>query len=307
MTLKVPFSLISNFLKKYSKEKFFIAILGPTASGKTDLSLKIAKKFKGEIISADSRQVYRYLNIGTDKIPLKKRNGIPHHLLDIVNPDERFTVADFKKMAEEKIDEILSRGKIPIVVGGTGLYIRALAENFQIPETGNNLSFRKKLEKEITKILYRKLQKVDSGSAKKIHPRNRRYILRALEIFYLTGKPKTDTISRPKYHVLKIGLTVSQEILDQRIHRRVEAQFKRGLIKEVQSLLKKGYDEKLPSLQTFGYRELIPALCGKMTLEEIEEAKTLIKIHTRQFSRRQIIWFKKEKDVYWFPSPASGI
>lgn len=299
-------NLITTFLKSVQPNDVpLLVLLGPTASGKTALSLTLAKQFNGEIISADSRQVYRYMNIGTDKIPLEEREGVPHYLIDLVNPDERFTVVDFKKLAEEKIAEIARRGKLPILVGGTGLYIRAITENFDIPPS-DDLALRTALEQEALKeaengqeaqkLLHQKLAKVDPQSAAKIHPSNTRYVLRALEIFYHTGAPKSDKKSTPKYRVLKIGLALDRSELDKRIHRRVDEQFKKGLVEEIKRLLERGYDERLPALQTLGYRELIPALRGKIS---IDDAKELIKMHTRQFARRQITWFKKEKDVKW--------
>lgn len=309
---------VEKFLsQRKAGKKSALVILGPTASGKTALSIELAKRFNGEIISADSRQVYRYMDIGTDKIPLEKRGGIPHYLIDVVNPDERFTVVDFKKQAEEKIEEILAAGRLPIVVGGTGLYLRTLTENFQIPGTGDDLSLRKELEKEAlarakqecgdnapleaieeraTALLHEKLKAVDPDSTKKIHPRNRRYILRALEIFYLTGKPKREDQAHRKYDILKLGLCPPKEVLDERIARRVDEQFERGLVEEVKMLLRRGFHENLPALQTIGYRELISTFHGKISLPE---AKEQIKIHTRQFARRQMIWFRREKDITW--------
>lgn len=294
-------NLIKNFLGARSeKEKPLIVLLGPTASGKTALSLKLAREFNGEIVSADSRQVYRGLNIGTDKILESEREGIPHYLIDVTDPDKRFTVADFKRLAEEKIDDILARGRVPFLVGGTGLYIRAVTDNFQIPETKENFEVRDRLEKEArekgSEFLYERLQKVDPESAQKISKNNPRYIIRALEIYELTGMKKSDQKDVPKYKVLKIGLNLEKSVLNSRISERVERQLERGLQEEVQRLLKK-YPPSLPSLQTIGYQEVIPVIQGKIPLET---AKEEIKKHTRQFARRQMTWFKREKDIFWF-------
>lgn len=292
------------FVKEYLKDckekgdKPLLVLLGPTASGKTALSLEIAKKFNGEIISSDSRQVYRYMNIGTDKIPEEKRQGIPHYLIDVVNPDERFTVADFKKLAEEKIDEILSCGRLPMIVGGTGLYLRCLTENFSIPV--ENPELRKKLLEELEKngvaALYEKLQKLDPASALKIHPNNARYIVRALEIVMSTNAPKPDRREKPKWRVLKIGLNPAREILFERIQRRVDEQIERGLANETKKLLEMGYSKNLPSMSSLGYDEMIQYLEGALTLPQAAE---LFKKNTRNFAKRQMVWFKREEGVVW--------
>lgn len=291
---------IEDFLKDCMEKggKPLLVLLGPTASGKTALSIEIAKKFNGEIISSDSRQVYRYMNIGTDKIPEEKRDGIPHHLIDVVNPDERFTVADFKKLAEEKIEEILSRGHLPMLVGGTGLYIRTITENFSIPP--ENPEIRSELLKELEdhgiNILYEKLHKFDPKSAAKIHSKNARYIIRALEIVITTGAPKPDRKELPRWHVLQIGRNPPHEILFERIHRRVNEQIDRGLVEETKKLLEMGYAKNLPSMSSLGYSEIIQYLEGNLTLDD---AKELLKKNTRNFAKRQIVWFKRDREVVW--------
>lgn len=292
------------FVKEYLKDckekgdKPLLVLLGPTASGKTALSLENAKEFNGEIISSDSRQVYRYMNIGTDKIPEEKREGIPHYLIDVADPDERFTVADFKKLAEEKIHEILSRNRLPMIVGGTGLYLRSLTENFDIP--AENPELRKKLLEELEEkgvaALYEKLKKLDPASALKIHPNNARYIIRALEIVMATSAPKPDRREKPKWRVLKIGLNPPKEILFERIQRRVDEQIERGLADETRKLLEMGYPKNLPSMSSLGYGEMIQYLEGALTLPQAAE---LLKRNTRNFAKRQMVWFKREKDVMW--------
>lgn len=297
------FSKIKDFLKtcKFDKEKPLLVLLGPTAAGKTALSLTLAKEFNGEIISADSRQVYKHMDIGTDKILMEKREGIPHYLLDLVEPSERFTVADFKKLAEEKIEGILARGNLPMIVGGTGLYIRSVTENFAIPP--ENPEIRRKLLEELADCsvdaLYKKLQRLDPKSAAKIHPKNIRYIIRALEIVMSTGAPKPDLRESPKWRVLQIGLSPQREILFERIHRRIDEQMERGLVDETKKLLEMGYAKNLPSMSSLGYREMIQYLEGAISLEEAVE---LLKKNTQNFAKRQMVWFKRDREVVWIQS-----
>lgn len=275
-------------------------LLGPTASGKTALSLELAERWNGEIISADSRQVYRGMNIGTDKISVAQRHGVVHHLLDVADPSERFTVVDFMRLAREAIAEIHTRGKLPMLVGGTGLYINALTENFQIPESGASDEIRKKLNEDLrehgAEWLHNELQKVDPENAKKIHPHSYVYVLRALEIFYATGKPKQDLKGESSYEVLRLGLRWPREVLAERIAQRVEAQFERGLIDEVRGLLARGFHKDLAAMRTLGYRETIEHLNGEISLEE---AKNLIIKNTVKFSKRQMTWFKRDPKIVW--------
>ncbi|MBI2638279.1 tRNA (adenosine(37)-N6)-dimethylallyltransferase MiaA [Candidatus Peregrinibacteria bacterium] len=295
---------LRNLIKKFIEQQKtgmaspLLVVLGPTASGKTALSIEIAQQFGGEIISADSRQVYRHMNIGTDKISVEARHGVPHHLLDVADPDERFTVADFKAQAEMAIDDILARGKLPILTGGTGLYIRAITENFDIP--AENREVRAQLIEELEKIgpdaLYEKLKKLDPGSAAKIHPKNPRYVVRALEICMTTGHPKSDAKKTPKYQCLQIGLSWPREALFERIHRRIDEQIEHGLIDETKQLLSLGYSKNLPSMNTLGYKEIVAHLDGMMTLAEATEE---LKQNTRNFAKRQMTWFKRDQGVIW--------
>ncbi len=293
-------NLIRKFIEKQKAARGspLLVLLGPTASGKTALSLEIAKEFNGEIISADSRQIYRHMNIGTDKILPGARQGVPHYLLDVAEPDERFTVANFKTSAEEIIDDILARGKLPMLVGGTGLYIRAITENFLIPP--ENLKLRAELMDELKKfgpeLLYEKLKKMDPEGAAKIHPKNIPYVVRALEIFMTTGKPKHDIKKTPKYECLKIGLFWAREALFERIHRRVDEQLEHGLVEETKKLLAIGYSKNLTSMSSLGYREAIQYLEGVLTLDN---ARELIKKNTRNFAKRQMTWFKRDKGTVW--------
>lgn len=292
--------LVADFSEKCrsNQKKSLLVLLGPTASGKTALSLDVAEEFNCEIISADSRQVYRYMDIGTDKILPASRQGIPHYLIDVANPDERFTVADFKYWAEEKIKEILERGKIPFIVGGTGLYIDVLIKNFSLPP--GNKALRAKLEKELKKYgkkyLYEKLKKLDPKNAEKIHPNNARYVIRAIEIFMATKSPKNDERAKPKYKILQFGLNWPREKLFERIEARVDEQLKKGLIEETKRLLEMGYDKNLPSMTSLGYKEIIKYLDGELTLEEASE---LLKKNTRNYAKRQITWFKRDKNIIW--------
>lgn len=275
-----------------------LVLLGPTASGKTALSLELAREFNGEIISADSRQVYCGMDIGTDKIPVEKRDGIPHHLIDVASPSQRFTVADFLARAEKAASEILGHGKLPMLVGGTGLYIRSLTQNFSLPPENPELRARliAELEEHGASALHKKLQRLDPENAAKIHPNNIPYVVRALEIFMATGRPKQATKKPPRFNVLQIGLHVSNEILFERIHRRVDEQIERGLIEETKRLLAQGFPKSLPSMSSLGYREIIEHVEGRLS---ISEAVELLKKNTRNFAKRQMTWFKKDNGIVW--------
>ena len=283
-----------------TKKPPLLVVLGPTASGKTALSLELAERWNGEVISADSRQVYRGMDIGTDKISAAERRSIAHHLLDVADPSERFTVVDFMRLARAAIADIHARGKLPMLVGGTGLYINALTENFKIPESGASDEIRKKLNDDLrehgAEWLHDELKKVDPENAKKIHPHSYVYVLRALEIFYATGMPKKDQKGVPEFEVLRIGLRWLREVLATRIAARVEAQFERGLLDEVRGLLAQGYDKNCAAMRTLGYRETIAHLDGKISLEE---AKKLIIKNTEKFSKRQMTWFKRDPRIEW--------
>lgn len=279
-----------------------IVILGPTASGKTALSLKIAKAVDGEIISADSRQIYKHMDIGTDKIPPQKQEGIYHHLLDIVEPDQEFTLADFKRSALKAIHDIHLRKKVPILCGGTGLYLNAVIYNYQIPSIAPNYELRQKLaqyyEEHGALALHQLLQEKDPEAAATIHANNVRYVIRALEINMVGNQRKADQKGESLLHVFPIGIEWPRPLLYERINRRVDDQIARGLLNEVKTLLMKGYSEKLPSMSSLGYLELISHIKGEKTLEQaIEE----IKKNTRNYAKRQITWFRQYKDVYWIP------
>jgi len=309
-----------------------IVIVGPTASGKTALSLSLAKKFNGEIVNADSRQVYRGMNIGTAKplgglratdyglrttarvadYGLGVVDGIPHHLFDIVSPDEEFTLAHYKKAAVAAIKDILKRKKLPIVVGGTGLYIWALVDNLDIPEVAPDLVLRAKLEKMPLAELVEKLKKADPETAGRVDLKNPRRVIRALEVALSAGafKPKK---SLPLFDVLQIGLNPSREELNRRISQRVEEQIKDGLVEEVKKLVapspssipacrqagspRAGGDIwDLPAMSGIGYRQLRSYLEGRETLAGAIEA---IKRDTRHYAKRQMTWFRRDKRIKW--------
>lgn len=293
---------IDKFLEEANKKGLppLLVILGATASGKTDLSIKIAKKYDGEVISTDSRQIYKYMDIGTAKIMPEEMDGVPHYMLDVAEPDQEFTLADFVDQARKHIKDIHKMGKLPILIGGTGLYIRAICENYDIPRVPPNVKLREKLQKEIEKkgaeYVHDKLKKLDPKAAKKIHPNNHRYVIRAIEIAK-SGK-KTQKKGKPEYHILRLGIEWPREKLYERIDKRAGIQVENGLIEETKNLLDKGYDTSLSSMSSLGYPEMISYIKGERTLEE---ALSWLQKNTRNYAKRQITWFRKEPDVVWLP------
>jgi len=281
-----------------------IVLIGPTAVGKTDTSIYLAKRFNGEIISGDSMQIYKGMDIGTAKISKEEMEGIPHHLIDIKNPDEPFSVAEFQKLVREKIAEIHNRNAIPMIVGGTGLYIQSVLYDYRFSDDIGNAEIRNKLEQranlEGNMVLYEELTRIDPESAKKIHPNNIRRVIRALEIFYCTGKTASDYQKQQKpnlqYNAALIGLTMDREKLYSRINKRVDLMVENGLIDEVKRL----YDRNLrdvQSIQAIGYKELYAYLYGKISLPEAIE---LLKQNSRNYAKRQLTWFRNKMDVNWF-------
>lgn len=274
-----------------------IVILGPTGSGKSELSVKLAKKFRGEIISADSRQIYKEMDIGTAKITKKEMQDIPHHLINIVRPNQGFTLAQFQKKAVKIIKQIQKNNKLPFLVGGTGLYIQSITDNLKIPKVKPDKKLREKLEKLTNQELCARLKKLDPEALKIIDIKNKRRLIRALEVCLLTKKPFF--LQKQKgpqlFNILQIGLKLNIKYLEQRISQRIEKMIRNGLIQENKKLLKK-YKPNLLALSGIGYQEIIPYLENKITLEQ---AKDLIKTHTRQYARRQITWFKKDKRIHW--------
>jgi len=266
-----------------------IVIIGPTASGKTNLAINLAKKFNGELVSADSRQIYRGMDIGTAK------PTFPHYLIDIKNPDQDYSVGEYKKNAVNTINKILASGKLPILVGGTGLYISAVVNNLEIPEIKENKKLRAKIEKEIKEkdldFVFKKLVAIDPEAAYIVDLKNPRRVIRALEIAIVSGKKFSEQrkIGKPLYDVLEIGLNPLSEILRMRINKRIRLMIKSGLINEVKKLTKK-YDYKCKSLDAIGYRETIDYLKKKISLEQ---AITQMQNNTWHYAKRQITWFKK--------------
>lgn len=285
-----------------------IAIIGPTASGKTALAVALAEEFDGEIISADSRQIYRGMDIGTAKPTAQEMRAIPHHLIDIKDPNEEYTAAEYKRDAIAAMREIISRGKLPIIAGGTGLYVSTVIHNFDIPHVEPNPALRKQLEDEIVLKgpgeAFKKLVSLDPEAAYIVDPKNPRRIVRALEVALATGKPFTASRlkNNPLFRTCMIGLAPDAATLRARIDRRVDQMMADGLLHEVKQLVLR-YGASCKPLDAIGYRELMSNLEGRSTLSD---AIALIKTDTRQYARRQMQWFKKEPNVHWIKTPAEA-
>lgn len=284
-------------------KKPLIILTGPTAVGKTSASIKLAKKIDGEIISADSMQVYKGMDVGTAKITPQEMDGIPHYLVDEIAPDTPFHVYEFKKMAESYMEQIYAKGKIPVIVGGTGFYIQALLYDIDFCEEENDRTYRNELEKlaaeKGAKYLHDMLEEVDHVSAVNIHPNNVKRVIRALEYHHETGKliSAHNSEQRAKespYHFLYAVLTMERKKLYERIDQRVDLMVKEGLFQEMEELLRKGYTKELTSMQAIGYKELFSYFEGNASYEDtIAE----IKKDTRHFAKRQLTWFRREKEV----------
>jgi len=281
-----------------------IAILGPTAVGKTDLSIQLAKQINGEIISGDSMQVYKGMDIGTAKITKEEMYGIPHHMLDIKSPEESFSVADFKEHVQNYIKEITERNHTPIIVGGSGLYIQATLYDYNFSHQKRDEALTNKFEKLIQKEginpLYNRLQAVDPEQAKKIHPNNHRRVIRALEIYETTGLTMTEykqkQTPKPIYDIVLIGLEMERKLLYDQINRRVDTMMEKGLLSEVKSLYERGMKDT-QSMKAIGYKELIPYIEGKQSLDSSVE---LLKRNSRRYAKRQLTWFKNKMNVNWY-------
>jgi len=281
-----------------------VVLIGPTAVGKTKTSIELAKAFNGEIISGDSMQIYRRMDIGTAKITPEEMEGIPHHLIDIKNPDEPFSAAEFQELAREEIDKIAKRGKLPMIVGGTGLYIQSVLYDYHFTEAASDSSFREKMEKlaeqNSNQYLHDQLKEIDPQSAERIHPNNIRRVIRALEVFHCTGKTMTEWQSEQqieaKYDAAIIGLTMEREILYERINKRVDLMLQAGLLNEVRQLFQDGLTD-CQSIQAIGYKELYDYLYGRSTFEQAVEN---LKQNSRRYAKRQLTWFRNKMDVKWF-------
>lgn len=278
-----------------------VALVGATASGKTGLSLDLAERLGGEVVNTDAMQVYRGMDIGTAKLPLEDRRGIPHHLLDLLEVTEPATVALFQGWARESIADIRGRGATPVLVGGSALYTRAIVDRFEFPGTDDSL--RRELEAELDQVgsqaLHERLAGVDPGAAAQIQPDNGRRVVRALEVIALTGRPYSASLPRLEYAdplTVQIGVDIDRPTLDERIERRVDDMFAAGFVEEVEALLARGLADGRTANRAIGYREVIGFLDGDRSLADaIEQTKTA----TRRFARRQDSWFRKDPRIVW--------
>ncbi len=290
-----------------------VIVLGPTAVGKSRVAVDLALRFGGEVISGDSIQVYRGFDIGTDKPGPEERRGVPHHLIDIVDPETQYTAADFVRDALAAARGIAARGRLPIVAGGTGLYLKALVEGL-FPGPGRDPALRAAFEAEAAEkgldALFRRLEAVDPEYARKIRGRDRVRIIRALEVHATTGRPISDHFraTRPPvegHRLVRIGLELDRPTLRRRIDERVERMFARGLVEEVRGLLERGVPEGCPAFRALGYSHLLRLLRGEITRDE---AIALTKTDTRQYAKRQMTWFRKMAEVTWFsPDDRAGL
>ena len=290
-------------------KKPLIILTGPTAVGKTKLSIQLAKAVNAEIISADSMQVYRHMDIGSAKIMPAEMDGVPHHLVDCLNPDEEFNVVRFQEMAKHAMDEIYAKGKIPLLVGGTGFYIQAVTGDIDFSQHGEDTSYREHLE-ELAKTqgaetLHQMLKKIDPESAEAIHPNNVKRVIRALEYFEQTGSPisrhnEEQRQEQSPYNVAYFVLNDERSKLYARIDERIDKMMEAGLLEEVTKLKEMGYHKGMVSMQGLGYKEILSYLDGTWSLDE---ALYVLKRDTRHFAKRQITWFKRERDVEWFYKP----
>lgn len=281
-----------------------VVICGPTAIGKTTVAIDIAQKINGEIISADSMQIYRYMDIGTAKPTAEERIKVPHHMIDIVDPDEHFDAAQFSALARNRVREIQNRGAVPYVIGGTGLYIKSLIHGlFQSRPVDPAIRERLKAEakKFGPKYLHQRLRKYDRDTAAKLHPNDAYRIIRALETVEATGKSISDYHREHKFgetpfHVLKIGLTIERDLLYDRINQRVDAMIQDGLLDEVKSLLRKGFSPDLKSMQSIGYRHMLDHLQTRLPWDECIRT---MKRDTRRYAKRQLTWFNADSEIVW--------
>jgi len=274
-----------------------IVVVGPTSSGKTELAIQLAKLVEGEIVSADSRQVYKGMDLGTGKVTKKEMQGIPHHLLDVVSPKRTFTVQQYQKLAKKVITDILKRGKIPLLVGGSPQYIYSVVDNWELPQVKPDRKLREKLERQSVEQLFAKLQKLDPERAATIESKNKRRLIRALEIIAQTGKPVPRLKKSPlPYLVVILGIKRSPEEVKKRIKKRFEKRLKQGMIQEVKNLRKQGLSWQ--RLESFGleYRYIAQHLQGKLSKEEMKQQT--LKAH-EDFTRRQMNWFKKDRRIKW--------
>ena len=280
-----------------------VVLLGPTAVGKTELSLQLAERFQGEIVGADSRQVYKGMDIGTAKPTPEERARVPHHLIDLFPPDQNFSLAEYQQLAYAAIDAIHAQGRVPFLVGGTALYVRAVVEGLRIPEVPPDPALRAALETVLAEQgreeLFRRLAERDPATAAVIDPQNPRRLLRALEIVLLTGRSKVELegADPPPYAILQIGLTRPRPALYARIDRRVEQMVEAGWVGETARLIDQGYAPTLPAMTSLGYREIAAYLRGEM---DLEAAVARIQVETHRYVRHQMTWFRRMRGITWF-------
>ena len=281
-----------------------LCVVGPTASGKTDYAVELALKCGGEVVSCDSMQIYKHMDIGTAKPTADEMKGVKHHMIDIIEPNESFSVARFSEMARECIDDILLRGKMPVLCGGTGLYFDSTINNINFIQMDTDEEYRKYLEsaaKEFgNEYVYKILKRVDEESDESIHPNNLKRVIRALEIYKTTGKKKSELdkeqLSEPLYEPEITGLMRDREVLYDRINKRVDIMMEKGLVEEVSELIKMGIDTEATSMQAIGYKEIIEYLDGKTSLSD---AVDKIKRESRRYAKRQLTWFKRNEKIHW--------
>ena len=281
-----------------------IAVVGPTASGKTALAIEIAKEFNGEVVSCDSMQIYKHMDIGTAKPTIEEQQQVKHHMIDIVEPYENYSVAEFTKRARECIDDVIARGKVPVVAGGTGLYFDSIVENVVFPDIPNDPKFCDEMYEMAelcgNQAVHDLLAQKDPQAAAKIHPNNLRRVIRALEICHVTGRTFTavnaDSKHEPIYDALIFGLDIEREFLYDRINRRVEQMIAEGLLEEVQGLKDMGIDRNTTAMQAIGYKEFLEFLDGKSTFHE---AVDKIKMESRRYAKRQLTWFRRNSGINW--------
>lgn len=281
-----------------------LVIVGPTAVGKTRYSLEIAKAWNAEIISGDSMQVYRGMDIGTAKLPEPEREGVPHHLIDICDPAHPFSVAEFQERCRTLIRDITARGKLPFIVGGTGLYVESVCYEYAFSDAGSDEAFREEqfryAEENGNEALHAKLREVDPASADRLHPNDVRRVVRALEVHRTSGVAMSEQLAAQKkvspYELCLVGLTMDRAKLYERVERRIDLMLEEGLLEEVRGLLESGIPRNAIALQGLGYKELVPYLEGERSLEE---AVYLLKRDTRHFAKRQLSWFRHMRDIAW--------
>ena len=286
-------------------KKRLLIIAGPTAVGKTDIGIILAGRLGGEIISADSMQIYKNMDIGTAKPNPEERQGIEHHMIDIINPDEDFSVAEFQKLAKNIIDDLVSNEKLPIIVGGTGLYVNSLIYDMDFTKSVSNWQLRKELQDEAESMgneyVHNKLKAINPDLASRIHPNNIRRVIRAIEVYYETGGTmgdfSKDIVLSDDYESFFEGLTRNRKELYGRINKRVDIMIEQGLIKEVKDLLNLGYSEDLVSFKGLGYKEIVGYLKGEY---DLDEAVRVLKRNTRRYAKRQLTWFRRYSNINWY-------